>query len=124
MKPVYPTCYLFSGNEHHIEINLKEYGIPYTKVKGKYKGVEELSFLAVTNNEEFILDLCRFNKQESYLKVLPDRSCELAYTWYGSDGGERDYIGQLQAVTPTEALEQDAWTYVPSLDQYYVVEAK
>jgi len=124
---VWPTVYLFAANNKETEVikQLTNAGMLFVEVKGCYKGIEERSFLVIEKNENtegLIKVLATMYDQESYLKVLPDRSCELVFTDSTKVLNER--LGNLIAIDKSEVSKYDGWTYVPSLDQYYTIEVK
>ena len=86
---------------------------------GSYKGKLEISFIL---NERDFNKLVRgkwwIENQESVLEVT---QCNKSYATlvYLADGA-RESIGSLKNVSGVEAMQNDAWTYRPDLDQYWI----
>lgn len=106
---------------HHIDV-LQAMGKLRGQVKtcvGSYKGQLETSFLMRSDDfvdhvqgsvyitgQESILRVSECNKQYATLVYLADDSTE--------------FIGSLKCVDKDTALAQDAWTYRPDVDQYWI----
>lgn len=94
-------------------------GLAFKDLTGSYKGVKERSYLVLTHNNtayQAALNLARRCEQESVLLLDEERNAKLMYL---NDMYQID-IGVLTPVSKDEALEQDAWTYAPDLNQYYI----
>lgn len=101
-------------------------GIPHKQLIGCYKGQKEISFLirrddfqdnpvglrAWLDGQESILVL---SAQEPHRRG--QRTAHLTYL----ANGAKEELGYWTAVSRTDALTQDAWTYDPAFEQYYVV---
>ena len=94
---------------------------------GAYKGVLEQSFIlnqpvfdAFVEGSEFL------QGQESVLLVEDGHKGEMyASLWYLDQGlrdGEHVSLGLLKSVDKSVALAQDAWTYRPDLNIYWITE--
>lgn len=58
---------------------------------GSYNGIQEMSYIIVTNDRDGILDIARTFNQESILWVYPDRSADLFFT--DTKDGQRQSVG-------------------------------
>lgn len=102
----------------HIQVmqTLKDTGIPYVELQGKYNGIEELSILIPGFEYRPVVEkLVKTFNQESYLESHNDRSTSLVYA-----DGEREYIGKLVSVSKEEAERAGAYSYNPLVDAYYI----
>ena len=89
---------------------------------GSYKGQLETSFLMRSDDFERFIN-CRsgwpfIKNQESILRVS---ECNKQYaTLEYLATGKKEFIGSLKCVDKDTALKQDAWTYRPDVDQYWI----
>lgn len=82
----------------------------FTQVQGSYKGVAEVSFL-VDASEDIIndlLEIARFQRQDSILVVNEDQKATLIY-----NNGQTQLIGTMTQVDSIKGL--DAWTLVNNM---------
>lgn len=89
---------------------------------GSYKGQQERSAIVLVNDwnqVQTLKSLAAEYNQESILIQHTDRTVELQYT----DGSNRKVLlpGSLVQIGPNQALQQEAYTYVPSINKYYIV---
>lgn len=85
---------------------------------GSYKGEIEQSFMMLTADYETHVKPHGFtDKQESVLLVS---ECNKQYADLLFSNGSRLSIGSLKCVTKEEAMKQEAWTYRPDINQYWV----
>lgn len=84
---------------------------------GSYKGIEERSYMVPMSEHGTALRVAREHNQESILTRYSDGSVYLYYL----DTSEQVYLGTFHAVSEAEAKAQDAWTYRPDLNQFYIV---
>jgi hypothetical protein len=88
-------------------------------VKGCYKGQEKDSFKVNVNDP---IDLgavdaaARHFEQESYLVIDSDRIAWLCYL-----KGRTVRLGEFVVVSEFEAKAQDAWTFDPESETYFIV---
>jgi len=95
-------------------------GFKYSEAQGAYKGVKETSLVITYESDsqlKTLIDLGIAYKQESILILDENRAASLLML--GSN--ELIPLGSFQAVEKSMALQSDAYTYMPNLDQYYIV---
>lgn len=104
---------------------LDGYNVPYKKLKGSYKGELEDSF--IVNEKVFMLGKFPHHliqKQESvlHLGVADARDKRPATLLYNDLIGDAkvEKLGLFHSVPEEQAKEQDAWTYDPLQDQYFI----
>jgi len=100
-------------------------GVPFKSLHGCYKGIQEASFIIPQEyldyctqwwiNEESILLL---SSQYRSRRMYGTRIAVLYFPKYGLT----QPIGEWQRQPKEYALKQEAWTYDPSQDEYYVCE--
>lgn len=96
-------------------------GIDYVQAIGCYKGLGETCFIVSYNHYELILALAGMFEQESIL-ILDEgtrhglRSASLYYL----QSGKTVDMGMLTGASKEYALAQDAYTYRPDMNQYWV----
>lgn len=98
----------------------KSHGIPYKALKGSYKGVEENSFISNSDHwpeikgwvwgEESVLLLGPANEYGA------GRSASLLF----AATGEMQPLGTFKQVPEEYALRQEAWTFDPTQNAYFV----
>lgn len=93
---------------------------------GSYKGKLERSYIMRWDDfMSHVADSGYIDQQESVL-VLRDGAYGKTYAslQFNADtvGDDELHLGVLKPVTAYNAMLEDAWTYRPDLDQYYVVE--
>lgn len=85
---------------------------------GSYKGVLEVSFIMRTDDYAKWVEPYGYTKeQESVLQVS---ACNKQYADLVFANGSRMNVGSLRDVTKEEALTQEAWTYRPDTNQYWI----
>ena len=94
---------------------------------GAYKGVLEQSFILTEHDFAATIEGSLFiDQQESVLLVEDGHHGEMyASLHYLSNGvcdGEHISLGLLKSVDKSVALAQDAWTYRPDLNIYWITE--
>ena len=103
---------------------LADHGIlNYKAVEGSYKGEKERSYVVTFQTLEDlqqILHVARTYKQESILVVDVERNAQLMFLNTYSGGTMPKYVGKFKNVPKFEALEQEAWTYDPENNYYYI----
>lgn len=123
MKSTYPLTYLIaSDNTDALENDLKQYGLNYKKIIGKYTGlagveVTEHGFAVVTDKEILMESLGFKHQQESILKLDAHRNAELLF-----NDGRTKYIGVFKSTSEADALSSSAYTLDPSTGVYYICE--
>lgn len=128
MRNIDPTVYLILSAELstldpernqdrslELETLLDSMQVPYKRLAGKYKTQTERSYIVPFSAG--VLKAAKLFGQESVLKLHPDNKAELIYL----ETGQSQIIGTLQKVSKAEALELDAWSYRPDLNQFYAV---
>jgi len=94
---------------------------------GSYKGVLEQSFILTERDFGAFVEGGEFVQcQESVLLIEDGHYGEvyasLQYLSVGMRDGEHVSLGLLKSVDKSVALEQDAWTYRPDLNIYWITE--
>ena len=86
---------------------------------GMYKGEHENSYVCLSEDfNSFVLPMGFVTNQESILRVS---ECNKKYTTLVMlEGGKQTHLGCMKSVTEAEAMKEDAWTYRPDLDQYFL----
>jgi len=109
-------------NLYTVEEILQSEGIGYKRLKGCYKNQTECAWIVNTNQavENFLVFRSILSNQESVLLLGPTdardrRPAALLYF-----RGDLDYLGLFQSVDKATALAQDAWTFDPSTNTYYI----
>ena len=94
---------------------------------GAYKGALETSFIMTERDFASFIEAGEYmQNQESVLLVEDGHKGEMyASLWYLNRGlrdGEHVSLGLLKSVDKSVALVQDAWTYRPDLNIYWITE--
>jgi len=84
---------------------------------GSYKGEMEQSF--IMHEDDFHHVSAYVKGQESFLYVR-DGHKGVVYADLHYNDGETVPLGQIKAVSKDEAMQQDAWTYRPDMNVYWV----
>ncbi len=101
--------------EHSLLLSL---GLQFKPVVGRYKGVDEASWLVLIDDNQDLERLkvqLKAHGQESYLWVNEDRQATLVYL----DDASRIELGKFSAIEPNEALKHDNFTVDPATGVYY-----
>lgn len=109
MKAFYNTTYILSSEDLiALDAGLHDLGAATKGVIGKYKGIEENSIVAVTEDEAGILALAKLHNQESVLRLDAGRFASLLYT-----NGTIEPLGQFNSVSvkPNGDYTFDGKTY-------------
>lgn len=96
-------------------------------LQGAYKGTKEWSFIINARDWQKVYDRGFCKGQESILHLGPSyertihgwRRCARMATLYYRDG-HVEVLGRFVGCSKAYALKQDAWTYDPADNQYYV----
>lgn len=128
MRTQFKPCIIFSvekstlsfqANAHNramAENDMKNMGIHFEKVLGVYQGSEEFSYIVTDMSKvQLILGMAKVYDQDSVLLRDNENRCHLKFF----DGRSPEYIGFMRQVTQEEALKSDAYTYSPSLNNYF-----
>jgi hypothetical protein len=85
--------------------------------RGCYKGHEERSYIALTEDFEQHIrhQFCR--NQESFLRVS---ECNKQYARLDYADGRTVFLGSVRRVPEKVARSQDAWTYRPDTKEYWI----
>lgn len=108
-------------SEEYTVNRLEKLGIPFKQIVGCYKDIMETSFIVPYRFRFDIEDM--FMGQESIL-ILTDvdaRNRRGAYLQF-VDTDDTMYLGKLHSVGHSYAIQQDAWSYDPQTNTYYVAE--
>lgn len=109
-----------TGDKHREAETLKVLGLSnFVFCEGVYKGSKEDSFAVFfTSPEEYrtILSLAMRHHQESILVVDSNRDAQLNHL----DSAEKVNLGRFVSVLKNEVVGLDNYTYVPSMDTYFV----
>lgn len=129
MRMQYRPCVIFSvdradlsksQNGHNrfvAENEMKRMGIHYEKVLGVYQGNEEFSYIVTQMDKvKQIHGMAKEYNQECIMTRDNENKCNLVYF----DGRPSMYLGKLKQVSQAEALANDAYTYSPSLGNYFM----
>lgn len=102
-------------------------GIGFKSLHGCYKGQQEASF--IINMRDSARCFAWYSKEESVLLLGPSyregssHGNREAHLYYLSTGHLED-LGLYQWVPRDEGLREDAWTYDPTQDEYFVCRPK
>ena len=91
----------------------------YKAVKGRFKGVDEDSYVVVPKNKDGLNSLIRLAEGYSQQCVL--YRDETGKAWLCNKDG-KNYIGIFKQVPRSIALKEDAYTFDPANNGYYIVE--
>jgi hypothetical protein len=110
----------FEGNRQrteNLESCLADLNLSFKRGTGVYKGVQEVSFVVIVNNETDIQVLRDFAfksfGQESILHVDSNQEAVLIF-----NDGTREQLGRLEQVNREIATSRDAYTILD--DKYFV----
>jgi hypothetical protein len=98
---------------------LTSLGLQYKSVIGRYKGIDENSYMVLIEDKDDRHRLEVYLKkysQESYLYVNEDRRSPLVFL----DDKSTIELGRFSMVSPAEALLHDAFTLDVSTGLYYI----
>jgi len=98
---------------------LKELGIPFTAVRGVYKGVREDSFIVAREHEEKVQEYCRVFAQDCYLVSDSER---ISWLVDAATGEKQADLGKLIAVPEDVAKARDSYTWNFHNNTYYITE--
>ena len=101
-----------NDNTNELKQALLQY--KYGAIKGMSKGVKETGFIVVAPNNDDVQHLLSF-AQDSVLVSRTDRTSYLL-----NNTGIKTELGVLVPVNKEIAVKSDNYTYVESLDQYYI----
>ena len=84
---------------------------------GCYKGQREFSFIVLTEDFEKHIrhQFCR--NQESFLRIS---ECNKQYARLDYADGRTAFLGSVRRVPEEVARSQDAWTYRPDTNEYWI----
>lgn len=129
MRMQYRPCVIFSvdrserseaANAHARKIaehDMRSLGIHFEKVLGVYQGQEEYSYIVTQMDKVgLIRGMAKEFDQECIMTRDNENKCNLIYF----DGRPPLYLGKLKQVSQAEALANDAYTYSPSLKNYFM----
>ena len=119
MRDIKRPMVIFALNTPDDELRLHQAGLKannYKRLQDMYKGIAENSYIVDMAHIDLVIDLAIDHKQESILLLDEDRNAKLVYL---ADMSEES-LGQLVAVSETEALNQLAYTYNPETKQHYI----
>ena len=85
---------------------------------GSYKGKLELSFIVSGSDYAAHIANSRWIKDQECVLEVTECNKQYATLIYGN--GEKVGIGSLKSVDKDAALSQEAWTYRPDVDQYWI----
>ena len=114
---------------HHMDVQ-RAMGRLHGEMKmcvGSYKGVMEYSFiLKEVDFVHYVSDSDFIRDQESVLVIedghYGETYASLHFLEYGIRGGKPQHLGLIKSVDKDTALSQDAWTYRPDLNEYFITE--
>lgn len=114
---------IFSSDfsEEYTVNRLEKLGIPYKQIVGCYKGVMEISYIVSYRYRFDIEDMFKCQESILLLSERDARSRREAFLDFGVPGME-EYLGKMHSVGHSYAIQQDAWSYDPETDKYFVAE--
>lgn len=94
---------------------------------GSYKGVLETSFIMTEHDFGAFVEASEYVQHQESVLLVEDghKGAMYASLWYldrGLRDGEHYSLGRLKSVDKSVALEQDAWTYRPDLNIYWIAQ--
>jgi len=105
-------------NTEHLKAILEESKALFAKVKGVYKGVEEMSFMVVLQEDVQLKILKEIAFETFNQESILYRDNENRAYLHMNDGSEV-YLGKLVKTTEAHAKSLDAYTYLPN-EGYFV----
>lgn len=105
-------------NHEKMRSDLEEMKYNFLEAEGSYEGVKEKSFVVVGDNNldiYMLRELATNYNQESILVEYSDNRCELYFTI-----GDIETIGKMKEVDENTALSNKDYSYIPTLDKYFV----
>lgn len=111
----------------HCEYFLQKHKIGYKKLVGSYKGTIEQSFVINANDFDLIKHLLRDNNQETYLYLANHKHGLRRAFLVPSEKplaeavSQHHFLGYLRQASKEVALQHEAWSYRPDLDQFWIV---
>jgi len=109
------------GNEKRLAETLEQFQIGHKTLVGSYKGEQEPAWIVNVNNFPQIKNLNLVSDQESILKLgKAGRGARLATLQFLDDKTADIDLGRLVVVTEKTAKAQDAWTFDPSTEIYWI----
>lgn len=111
---------IFASDEsdEYTEKHLKDCRIDYKKLVGRYKGEDETSYIINKREHPMIEPL--IENQESILELSKIQSNGFRLAGLSLKHSVHVLLGSFTPVTKEEAEKQDAYTYDPSTDVYYI----
>jgi hypothetical protein len=115
------------GNEPFFDNAFKNYcdtrNIAYKEVVGCYKGIEETAFITSMDDAADYLPDYFVEDQESVLSLGPlIKGARSATLHFMDPDVEPVSVGLFRHASEKYARKQDAWTFDPSTNSYYVAE--
>ena len=107
------------GDEVEEHTVLADAGLKFKQLDGMYNGEKERSYLVpFVSADEFsvILNLARSYDQESILVSDEYRECQLLFL----NTNKVEYLGELTAVSESEARRESAYTFDPVSGTYWI----
>jgi hypothetical protein len=97
-------------------------GISYAEASGRYKGVDEKSFIVSIDHLDFVVELANRCTQETLLLLKPTDGHGLrpAILMYLQDFNRLEPIGWLKSVPEKRAKSKDTYLYRPDMDKYFI----
>lgn len=113
-----------TGNpEHHVMRYMMEKGIPFRPLLGQYKGVSEMSFVIDPSDWQYVSQYCLDQESILLLGKYQGTGVRDAYFLYQGDS-IATYIGQMGTAPRSEAMQQDGYTFDPSLETWFIIREK
>ena len=122
---------IFSVFDAHVYSSvdaLKKENIGFKQLKGKYKGVEETSFIVNARNFDKVCSLGLLDGQETILYLWPMSYGYAHYgiearpaTLYSLQGYVSMDLGLLVAINDSDLPKYQDWTFDPTTKTYYVI---
>ncbi len=98
---------------------LQSKNINFKQLKGKYKGLEEDSFIVNKDVEKLLKSIIK--NQESILELSEERYNGTRFATLEITRGERVPLGYFTEAQEGDAKKQDGYTYDPTSNTYFIV---
>lgn len=103
----------------YVENFLDNMSIPYDVLKGVYKGVEEISYIAHSRHAKTIEPLLVAVAKQECTMYLTSHRHELYKAYLRDSSGKHEFIGHLRSVPKEVAQKFDSYTR--RLGKYWIV---
>lgn len=112
---IFASDFDLSSAQHFLRNN----NIDYKYLRGKYKGIEEDSFIINKNNEHRIRPIIR--NQESILELSEVRYNGERFATLNITKGEKQPLGYFTVTDKSEAEKHNGYIYDPGKNLYFII---